>query len=755
MKTGLLKNPVKNSSPKDEKLKALGLNSGNLVFWESIQRLFSPINISYSESDKISGCERMIITDLIWIRENAEYTYLENIIDRYNIPFVPISIGLQCNYYKKDFKFAESTIRLLKKLEERAVLGVRGEYTADILNKYGIKNIAVIGCPSMYYWNNPNLIVEKPSIENFNCSANFKTFYGKLSANEKHFLSYCAHKDMQFVEQTAWEFSRSIANDDNYFKFINEWIDRRKVLPCDYTEWCNALKGINFSWGGRFHGNVIALWNSIPALFLTVDSRTKELTDFFRLPAIDLNSFNAEKPIGYYYDKADYSKFNKYYPALFKNFIEFANNNGLEFCHTAKPLVFAKGINNNNHDNTEIIDIHFTDYRKPNSINLVGIIKSKNKIQYSYEVEGEIVNYFSNKRQFTIEYDCNIEEVPDSVAALPFVALMLPVCWTTDSNLLLDQIDEDFYNSIENIKRGYSCMYPQMNLKGKITVNHVVRNRVDHNFRNALCFFSGGVDATSTMLSNLRYRPELFTIWGTDIFFETPKAWEIAKEANRKVANEYSLRFSTVKTAFRYILNEDLLTLEIAKKQGTNWWYGFQHGIALLAHAAPYAYINNITDIIIASSYSAKDNEKIICASYPYIDEEVEFCGCKIYHDGFGKSRIDKIRQIVDFAKRNNKKFNLRVCWQEVTGKNCCVCEKCQRTIFGIYAVGGNPCELGFNINDDVKKQIINSIKTNKFYNHSFWDSIKISLYEQKEKYSDNELIAAFLEYQYHSHENN
>ena len=68
----------------------------------------------------------------------------------------------------------------------------------------------------------------------------------------------------------------------------------------------------------------------VPALFVVFDSRTRELTDFFSLPTIDAADFDPQKPLQYYYELADYSRFNRRYPILLENFIDFCLENGLE-----------------------------------------------------------------------------------------------------------------------------------------------------------------------------------------------------------------------------------------------------------------------------------------------------------------------------------------------------------------------------------------------------------------------------------------
>lgn len=39
-----------------------------------------------------------------------------------------------------------------------------------------------------------------------------------------------------------------------------------------------AKNNVSFAWGTRFHGNMAALQNGVPALWVNHDSRTRELT---------------------------------------------------------------------------------------------------------------------------------------------------------------------------------------------------------------------------------------------------------------------------------------------------------------------------------------------------------------------------------------------------------------------------------------------------------------------------------------------
>ena len=154
--TGLLRSLPPLREDRELLFRSLGENTGNLAFWESIRRLFAPAIVPY-EAEKIKACGRVIVTDLIWIRRGAVYPVLEKLADACPIPFIPMSVGVQSEG-EGDFRLEKDTVRLLKKLEERAVIGVRGEYTAEVLSRHGIKNMAVIGCPSLYYWKNCGVV---------------------------------------------------------------------------------------------------------------------------------------------------------------------------------------------------------------------------------------------------------------------------------------------------------------------------------------------------------------------------------------------------------------------------------------------------------------------------------------------------------------------------------------------------------------------------------------------------------------------
>lgn len=345
MAVGILRSCINFNDSYEQKMKSIGENTGNMVFGYALDRLLRPKIIPYDYREKnydFSNLNAIICTDLIWIREESKFNYLNNILDDTQIPLVPISVGLQASSYDKNFNMSSDTVNLLKRIQERAVIGVRGEYTAHILGKYGIKNISIIGCPSLYYWNNPELRITDNANNLKQISANFRTIYGTLTKYEKHFLSYAADRGAIFVEQTRHILELANTNDPRYYSYVSKWMNENRKIFFSVDEWLQSTCESNFSIGARFHGNVISLWNNMKALFLTVDSRTSELTDYFKLPSIRMEHFKREKSIEYYYDKADYAEFNKGYHKKFENFQQFLNKNGIYICEDVERLQFAQ-----------------------------------------------------------------------------------------------------------------------------------------------------------------------------------------------------------------------------------------------------------------------------------------------------------------------------------------------------------------------------------------------------------------------------
>lgn len=324
----------------------------------------------------------------------------------------------------------------------------------------------------------------------------------------------------------------------------------------------------------------------------------------------------------------------------------------------------------------------------------------KNKIIYDYCIKGDWKKIFEGKEKFSIEYNQDISAVPESIAVIPLICNVLPIAWIYDATIKVKSCDKSFIESIPEFKKGYINMYPTLKFKGSLEVENIKENTRE-NLKGAMTFFSGGVDAFSTLISHLDEKPTLITLWGADIKVDDSESWKNVFEHTKKTAEEYNLDYVIIKTNLRDFINLRILGIEVANTVNESWWHGFQHGIGVISHAAPIAYAMKKKNVYFASSFTP--NEHVTCASYYTIDNYLKFCGIKVIHDGAELTRQDKVHQIVEFCKKNNKKISLRVCWQETKKNNCCECEKCWRTIIELISEGANPQEYGLKY---TKKQL-------------------------------------------------
>ena len=315
-----------------------------------------------------------------------------------------------------------------------------------------------------------------------------------------------------------------------------------------------------------------------------------------------------------------------------------------------------------------------------------------------------------------VEYDLNIESVPNSIAIIPFLCNILPISWVFDLKIFLEEIDENFYNNLEKVKKGYQEMYPSIKMKGQLTVNSIINNYYDA--EKSGTFFSGGVDAFDTLLRHIDEKPTLMTVWGADIRTDNFEGWNIVSNHIKKVAIDFQLEHSFIKTNFRTFINYGELCKYIQKFIKGEWWHEFQHGIGLIGLTAPLAYANKFKNVYIASSFTALEKGKVTCASDPTIDNHIHFAGCRTIHDGYEFARQHKIRNIVEWSSNNQKHIPLRVCWQSFSGKNCCECEKCYRTMLGIIAQKKDPNDYGFDFTNEKRKKMMKKVKRIVQYDH-------------------------------------
>jgi hypothetical protein len=323
-------------------------------------------------------------------------------------------------------------------------------------------------------------------------------------------------------------------------------------------------------------------------------------------------------------------------------------------------------------------------------------------------------------------------------------------CALPISTIYVKEVDKKFYESIPRFKKGYAAMYPSVNFAGDIAANTIVEHKSKPSKGNSLLFFSGGVDSFDSLINHHGEKPVLMTLWGSDVFFDDLVGWENVKNHVAITSKQFGVDYVLIKSNFRKFLNEGSLHSFIEPIAGDGWWHGFQHGIGIIGHAAPIAYLCNSRIAYIASSFTIKDRKTVTCASDPRIDNYVKFAGCKLRHDGFKYSRLHKVRNVCSFSERKNIDVTVRVCWESTGGKNCNNCEKCYRTALEILSEGSDPNKYGLlydkSYSEKMKNDFLHKIRLN-FFTRQYLYHIKQRLLKNKKILKEKPELKWVLEF--------
>ena len=383
------------------------------------------------------------------------------------------------------------------------------------------------------------------------------------------------------------------------------------------------------------------------------------------------------------------------------------------------------------------------------SITLNKIKKNSNTVVYDFYVSEGLKKYFTGKN-FLIEYPENMESVPDGVLAVPFVCNILPLIWITNSTLNLKELDNAFYNSIPEFKSGYIKMYPEIQFLGQVNVKNIVNCDFKTSEKKSAMFYSGGLDSCCTLVKHFEENPVLVSIWGSDIRYDNVEGWERTYSTVEEAAELFKLDKCVIKSTFREFDDEYALDRDFQDMIGDGWWHGFKHGIGLISHIAPLAYLKKINTMYIASTFST-GQEMFKAASSPLIDNFIKFTSCDVLHDGFEFSRQQKAHIIAKYFKKTNTSIKLHVCWRSQFGDNCCKCEKCYRTMANLWVEGLRIKDFGFYISYENLKKIENRVFSSliNYENEGSWWMKTLWIDVQKTFISNKEKLKADPYYKY------
>lgn len=301
------------------------------------------------------------------LRNSAKDACIEltNLIKNSKCRYTITSLGANANLNEMNpKKYAENLCDEVKEfiyiLSSRSIsIGVRGEFTYDVLQELGVKNVDCIGCPSWFVnMHNQPEIIKKTYSKDLSCGC----FSAYISDNwcKKIISQALEYKNPSFIMQHEYNIipyyfltkypatfmRRYLINFDavramkilnerygvSYFSQIfNSKLRNLFEVFTNIDTWMGFIRTKDFVFGSRIHGAVMAIKAGVPAFPIAFDSRIKELCDLFKLPYIRTDEISCDEyHIQKIYEETDFSEMNKVYPVLLNNYLDFLKKNGVE-----------------------------------------------------------------------------------------------------------------------------------------------------------------------------------------------------------------------------------------------------------------------------------------------------------------------------------------------------------------------------------------------------------------------------------------
>ncbi|MFY0408426.1 polysaccharide pyruvyl transferase family protein [Solicola sp. PLA-1-18] len=337
----------------------IGNNVGNLVFSHAVHRLLSTAGtrITTSRLKRITGPEVDDRFDrLVLPLANAfrppfvpNLDAMSELVERTRVPVSVLGVGAQADLEGAQVggDALDAAVRRFvgAVLDRSPSIGVRGEYTASYLRRlgFGDEHVAVVGCPSMFL-DGPNLQVT-PRIDAVTAETpiafNASPYLDEVGPLSVHHAARYPH--LHYVPQDRATLGLLLDGE-----YVNRWIpperagDKpvtathplvaggRTVFPLSSSTWIDLLRGYDFSFGTRIHGNVVALLAGTPAVVLAHDSRTLELADLHQIPYRLISEVGVDVDAADLFAGADWGPMNRGHAERWRAFSGFLESHGLE-----------------------------------------------------------------------------------------------------------------------------------------------------------------------------------------------------------------------------------------------------------------------------------------------------------------------------------------------------------------------------------------------------------------------------------------
>ncbi len=340
-----------------------GQNYGNLLIGHGVRSILEPAPLLDREElstpeEADERCRQVVIPAANFLWKDFDFAYMVNFLEKTHLPVTMIGVGAQTNDRTTSSPIPPNTLRLMKLVAERsAQIGVRGYYTAEVLAANGIHNVTVIGCPSLYSKRTPTIRIERERLDhierlavNLSRRVNRHSFHpDRMKSLENKVLALALAlaltKDSTFIAQDELDELEAAANgtacppqvaayfDEQAPEAVSDYFRTKTRYFADIDAWSTFIRSQDASIGTRFHGNLMALINGVPALMIVHDSRTMEMCTLMGIPSLHVSDVGSAEPsVEWLEDRLKSARFDLFessFAHLHRRYVSFLDANGV------------------------------------------------------------------------------------------------------------------------------------------------------------------------------------------------------------------------------------------------------------------------------------------------------------------------------------------------------------------------------------------------------------------------------------------
>jgi hypothetical protein len=345
-------------------MSAAGYNTGNMLFtnavWDQVDGPKQAVGFNFNPEKLNSTLGALVIPAANWFSPRVDFSDLADRIEKLDIPVVMIGLGAQDSSYSHKIDVPDGTVRLVRAVAERSKsVSVRGQYTKDVLANYGITNVTVTGCPSLYqdfrpgadqllaattrnadgplllhstrYFASHRPFAETPSIHRDIFRLAYETATDLLMQSEPEEISMIVPaSDKPEITPETMKLMLQIYGASNQAE-LEAFVAKHAHVFFDIPSWSQAMSNYGHVFGTRLHATIMALNSGVPAMLVHHDSRTQEVAEFAKLPATQPGNDPLTKDaIRKMFRSADFGAYRKARVANAATYADFLAVNGLE-----------------------------------------------------------------------------------------------------------------------------------------------------------------------------------------------------------------------------------------------------------------------------------------------------------------------------------------------------------------------------------------------------------------------------------------